>query len=407
MARFMFSQDSSLMDITPLENLFIQEYMPSAPEGFVKVYILGLMQCYTRNDDLDMERMLKLSTQDILQAFLYWEERGLVRIASQSPLEVEYRNAKHNLFNGSGSFAPPLPHKYSELVYELQALLGARQLTASELSRIYDWVEVFNIEQPAVLLLVRHCIQTKGTRVSIKYMDAVARSWADSNVSTAAQAQEYIDNFRELSGGTSQVLKRWRINRLATHDELDLYKLWTREWGFDEEAVLMAASLSTATDKPSFNYLNGILNNFRQSGIFTAAAIREQLKKDKAVNEHLKLIFERAGIRRSTRTTDAKLLALWLEEWKLPFEMLLLAAEYSANAASPFAHMKKLVERWHQAGISTVSDARREHESAMRNTAPRANLPVALNYKQSRYTNEDLKHIAADIDILAGEIRDE
>lgn len=405
MAHFGFSRDSSLMDITPLENLFIQEYLPAAPEGFVKVFILGLMQCYTRNDELDMEHMLKLSTHEILKAYIYWEERGLVKIVSESPLEVEYRNAKHNLFSGAGNFTPPLPSKYADLVFELQAVLKTRQLTASELSRIYDWVEVFNIEQPAVLLLVRHCIAAKGARVSIKYMDAVARSWADANVLSAAQAQEYIDNFHELSGGVSQILKRWRFNRLATHDELELYKRWTKEWGFDEEAVLMAATLTTGTDKPTFNYLNGILKNFREKNIFTSDAIRKQLKKDEALNEHLKLIFERAGIQRSTRITDGKLLSLWLEDWKLPFEMVLLAAEYSSNAGSPFVQIKKLIENWHQLGINTVSAARKAHETKFKNITPKANTPVALNYSQNRYTKEELQHIAADIDKLAGEIQ--
>ena len=45
MAMCSFSDPFSMFDVTPVENLFIEEYMLRAPGAFVKVYIYGLRLC--------------------------------------------------------------------------------------------------------------------------------------------------------------------------------------------------------------------------------------------------------------------------------------------------------------------------------------------------------------------------
>ena len=41
-----FADNFSMYDITPVENLFIQEFMTRAPGDYVRVYLYGLMLCY-------------------------------------------------------------------------------------------------------------------------------------------------------------------------------------------------------------------------------------------------------------------------------------------------------------------------------------------------------------------------
>ena len=43
MLRCVFTNESAMLDITPVENIFICEYMPNAPDGYVKIYLYGLM----------------------------------------------------------------------------------------------------------------------------------------------------------------------------------------------------------------------------------------------------------------------------------------------------------------------------------------------------------------------------
>lgn len=46
MAFCAFDDSAALFDSTPVENMFITEYMLRAPGDFVKVYLYALMLCY-------------------------------------------------------------------------------------------------------------------------------------------------------------------------------------------------------------------------------------------------------------------------------------------------------------------------------------------------------------------------
>ena len=75
---------------TDVENIFINEYMPTSPGDFVKIYLYGLL--YSQNDAEmsfeQMSRQLGVSRSRIEDAWLYWEKMGVIeRIPSQSKTE--------------------------------------------------------------------------------------------------------------------------------------------------------------------------------------------------------------------------------------------------------------------------------------------------------------------------------
>ena len=71
-------KDYFLLD-TPVENLFINEYMKAAPGDYVKVYLFALM--YSGLDakltNADVAKALGLDPEDVLKAWTYWEKQPL------------------------------------------------------------------------------------------------------------------------------------------------------------------------------------------------------------------------------------------------------------------------------------------------------------------------------------------
>ncbi|MBR1985948.1 MAG: hypothetical protein IKA24_03570, partial [Mogibacterium sp.] len=67
---------------TKIENLFISEYLPDAPGDYVKVFLFGLMyaQYEIKPDRSELAKLLGLSVDEIAEAWIYWESRGLVKI---------------------------------------------------------------------------------------------------------------------------------------------------------------------------------------------------------------------------------------------------------------------------------------------------------------------------------------
>ena len=54
-----FDDQFTMFDITPLENIFIDEYMLRAPGDFVKVYLYGLMLCYHHAERMSLASMAR------------------------------------------------------------------------------------------------------------------------------------------------------------------------------------------------------------------------------------------------------------------------------------------------------------------------------------------------------------
>ncbi len=101
---FRFSESFGMFDVTPVENLFIEEYMLRAPGDYIKVYLYGLAQCYHPSGNAGIEafsRALGVEQDVVRSAFLYWEKLGVVRKVSDRPPSYQYNNLKAMLVKGS------------------------------------------------------------------------------------------------------------------------------------------------------------------------------------------------------------------------------------------------------------------------------------------------------------------
>ena len=379
---------AAVSGVTPVQNLFIMEYMPKAPEGFAKVYLYGLMLASLRGfETLDLPGGLGISREEALTAFLYWQEMGLVRIIESDPLNVEYRMTASAPVRGSG-------RKYGDLIAKLNKHFHPRVFSPQELTKIYDWIEIFGMDEATALMLVGHCIDMKGSRVSIQYMDKAARSWADDGILTPDLAEQRILMETELSSGARAIYRRWRKSGRPTEDELELYRKWTEDWGMTHEEILAACPAMTAADKPTFAYLNGILETMRSGG-----GVREYLSAQNAAEEIARQMYIRAGIQGLPGRKEKDSVFTWLNSWHMEAETALYAAELSAGVSRPFAKAAKLMEGWHEKGITTLIAARDLQESALNKPEnAKSHKPSHfMNYNQRRYSAEQLSSMGLNL----------
>ena len=94
MALCSFSSALAMDNSTLLDNAFINEFMPTASGNAIKVYIYGLALCsspYSRDNELDsMANVLGLTIDEIIDAFTYWQEMGIIHIITTEPLSVQF-----------------------------------------------------------------------------------------------------------------------------------------------------------------------------------------------------------------------------------------------------------------------------------------------------------------------------
>ena len=386
-----FSDDAARREATPVDNLFIAEYLPHASGLQVQVYLYGLMQCrYPSMGERPIDEALGLSEQAVRDAFAYWQSLGLVRIASDVPLTVEYRPLGE-------AAAQALPAKYAGLVRRIGALVAPRQFGVQELRHVYDWIEVYGLEEGAVLELVSHCMELRGRRVSINYMTRVAQSWAERGVRTCGQARADIMAFELRCSGASKVLRAWNKRRKPTEAELALYQKWTGEWGFTEAAILAALPRLTVTGSPNFTYLDELLDSLRGRQLTGEAQIEADDEQAAADRAFAKLLFERAGkVEPATRTQRAQI-AMYLHEFSMPRELLLFAAECSRGANEPFGRMKRLLNDWHDQGVTTIPQAQARLAAQSAAPAPKKVARRGTDYAQHAVSEADLSHLMLDL----------
>lgn len=389
--RCRFSPEALPLESTPVDNLFILEYMPHADGMQLRVYLYGLMLCrYPSFDASTLPEALSITEEEALHAFLHWQQEGLVRVLRRQPLEVEYIPPAER----GGTVLTP--GKYGALLQGVQSLLAPRLLRAAELRRVYDWVDVYGLSEEAVLELVAHCKEMRGDRVSMTYMETVARAWADDHVHSPEEARARAESFKALTGGAAQVLKRWNKSRLPTVDELHLYETWTAEWGFTQEAVLAACARLTAGD-PSFKYLDGVLQRLRSGGLQTEEAIALANSSEDASLVLSREVSERLGAGRGLRPAERAQLQAFLDGG-LSKEALLYAAEQAQGKERPVGYLKKLLSDFVEQGVKTLEEAKQRVEARAAQSYTRGSRTPAQKYPQRRISEEDIAHIIVNLD---------
>jgi DnaD/phage-associated family protein len=492
-----FSESFQIFDITPIENLFIQEFMLKAPSDFVKVYLYGLMQCYhpnsTENSLKAFSHALEMDVHTIENAFHYWERQGILYFHKDADkVNIEYFNIKDVLYN-KGLDNEKTMYKYKDFNQNLQRIFDTHLLSPQEYLRIYDWVEVLNLPMEVVLMMVQFYVSRMGKKARINYLDKVAASWAREGINTLQKAEEYIKSNDSCFKDTISVLKYLGIHRSPSQAELDLYKKW-QSWGFDLDSILLACRETTKVQSPTFAYLDKILANMQSKNVTSQQEVRQHLdmqddsyarikevyydlgykdntpapahlsmyrdwieqyglqhdlillgckqcvrkkkttfedlddllkqwasqgfsnvtevkdylSKKKAMDNEIKAVLERAGDSRSITIGDRRLYRKWTETWKLSFEVILQAAEYSVMAKEKAPFINKILSNWYDKGINTVKAAKEDHERHLKalelmNVSGDSDkgLKKQLDFNkfpQHTYTDEDLENLFENIE---------
>lgn len=160
---FDFEDRYVLFDMTPVDNQFIQEYLPSARGDDVRVYLYGLMRCYHPETEMTLAQMshdLNLTEEEIARAYRYWERKGLVRRVRDDPPLYQYISLRKRMMDGNAAQLDPAYEAFADSLYGV--FDHGRQLHGGEIRTCYEWVEDLKLPPEVVIMLLKHMEQIKG-----------------------------------------------------------------------------------------------------------------------------------------------------------------------------------------------------------------------------------------------------
>ena len=280
MAFCKFSSEYVISKETPVDNLFINEFLPYAPAECVKVYLYGLYKC-TNSSSYDntienFAKVLNLTEEEVEDAFLYWQDEGLVQVLNTCPIEIRFMPLK-NVINNTKKYKP---EEFSTFNRQVQEILEGRQITPTEYDEYYYLLKTMHFQPEALLMIIKFCTQIKGANVGYKYIVTVAKNWANEGITTTKSVEERLFTYEQAGSDLEKLLKICGAKRSATLEEREMFLKWTKELGFNYNTIEYVAKLLKPT-KVNFEKLDARLLKYYEMKKLSIKEI-EDYEKEKS-----------------------------------------------------------------------------------------------------------------------------
>ena len=294
MALCSFSSSLAMDNSTLVDNAFINEFLPSADEKSLKVYLYGLALCsspYSRDNSIDsMANILGLTIDEIIDAYSYWQEMGIVQIVTNDPIQVQYLPVK--LHSGRGK--TQVKEKYSDFNKQAQTILSGRMIRPNEYNEYYNLIETYHFEPEALLMIISYCVKLKNNSINYPYILTVANSFEKEGIKTTSALEEKLLEQEQALLPIGKLLTTLGIKRDADLDERNLYIKWTKVFGFTEGTIIEVAK--TLKKRGGMHKLDELLSKYYEQKLFTMQEISTfSALKDK-MYETAKLVTKNIGV---------------------------------------------------------------------------------------------------------------
>ena len=378
-----YAEGSAMMGATAVSNLFMLEYMPSAPGDYVKVYLYALLLCRCPDLCSGVEAMadaLNLDADTVLSAFSYWEREGIAERLSDNPPTYSILPVQNALPAGQDADDVYTNRSYNK---QLQALMPRTVLEGHELGMASDWLDVLHLEPETVLYMVKRDIDRRGgklpaARTMFKHLNETALEWAEAGVTDVKSAEVYLARSGIYSKIAQAVLKRFSMSRKPTLDEIDLVKKWIDEWKLDEESVIAACAETPKGSNPSFGYLDGVLSS--------------RVNETDQPFRQVKTLLGHLGV--SSRPTPEQMDTLRrFLDMGFQFEVVEQAAIQCAEKnRRRFEDVEACLSKWKEAGALTLDEVQ-EQRKQQKYYSDIARELYELAGLEKRITNSDIQFV--------------
>ncbi len=273
------SDELAKKSFTSVENKFISKYLPVLDPNAVKVYLYALyihqngLSSYTLDD---FAAALSISYDDAVNYFTYLEEFELVSVISHSPFEVKILDAA----NVYGTPKKYNPEKYSDFTKSVQNILSGRMISTNEFREYFYLLEEYGFEPNALLMIINYCVNLKGNDISVQYIKKVAKSFAEDGVTSTASVEAKLSAYNSITYALNGIFAAIGIKRQPDVEDNALYKKWTEEFGFTDNAVIAAAKQFKVK---STHKLDGVLNELYKNKKFDVKEIADYCKNKNSV----------------------------------------------------------------------------------------------------------------------------
>lgn len=130
----------------------------------------------------------------------------------------------------------------------------------------------YGFTDQSLLFVANHLF--KSGKNTLQDMDELLEYLRVRGFIDLTSVSDYFENLKKVDEFISKVLITAGVNRRPTPWDRENLNTW-KSWNFDEDMILEAAKLSAGKSTPTA-YMNGILSNWKNNGIFTVNNIPDK-----------------------------------------------------------------------------------------------------------------------------------
>lgn len=170
---------------------------------------------------------------------------------------------------------------FSAVVKEAQKVLG-HALSSPDLKKLFGIYDYLALPPDVIMLLLNYCVTLSrgkdgmGRLPSMRFIEKEAYNWANREILTMEQADEYISRSQLRREDMHRIAEELGIyGRKLTPTENSYISSWL-DMGFPGEVIALAYDRTvTNTGALKWAYMNKILQSWKEKGLFTSAAVEE------------------------------------------------------------------------------------------------------------------------------------
>lgn len=184
---------------------------------------------------------------------------------------------------------------FKAVLTEAQCKLG-RVLSTADIKTLFGIYDYLSLPPEVIYMLLTYCIDSFAARYgsgrlpSMRSIEKEAYSWANKEILTLEQAEEYIKNAAERRSKAGQIKSMLGITgRQLTATEAKYVSSWI-DMGFEADALAIAYDRTvTNTGALKWGYMNKIVSSWHEKGLHSPEEIEEKDSRTssvKAANNH-------------------------------------------------------------------------------------------------------------------------
>lgn len=303
----------------------VDEYIKLAGGNSLKLLLFLLRHGgKSFSEDELCEKLGFVKSGELEDAAVFWEQRGVIRRVygddsgelcaskekivhteeSQKPVVEKTKSLKPAAVS-SGEIAERIKNdKEIAMLFSEAEILYARPLRQRESNLVISLVDHYGLNVGVSLMLLNYCL--KAGKQTPDYIQTCAKDWADNGINSVELANARILKLERRDNIYERFKTTLGLNTKLPKKITDLIDKWTEQWGFSDEMIMYAYD-ETVYNTGSFEprYMNTILENLKNSNIFTVEEAKKASEEYKSKNKPAAKTKTAAGAANSSKPSNS------------------------------------------------------------------------------------------------------